>query len=69
VKGIISQMKAFEQLVIKAALSGDYDDAYNALVMNPLVADEKKATAILDKLLEAHKDHLPQFYRKGVVSQ
>lgn len=42
VKGIISQMKAFEQLVIKAALSGDYDDAYNALVMNPLVADEKK---------------------------
>ncbi|GIN13693.1 6-phospho-beta-glucosidase [Shouchella clausii] len=69
VKGIISQMKAFEQLVIKAALSGDYDDAYNALVMNPLVADEKKAKAILDKLLEAHKDHLPQFYRKGVVSQ
>lgn len=69
VKGIISQMKAFEQLVIKAALSGDYDDAYNALVMNPLVADEKKAKAILDKLLEAHKDHLPQFYRKGVVTQ
>ncbi|WP_263707022.1 6-phospho-beta-glucosidase [Shouchella tritolerans] len=69
VKGIILQMKAFEQLVIKAALSGDYDDAYNALVMNPLVADEKKAKTILDKLLEAHKDHLPQFYRKGVVSQ
>ncbi|BAB04631.1 6-phospho-beta-glucosidase [Halalkalibacterium halodurans] len=67
IKGLIGHMKTFEQLVIKAALSGDYYDAYNALIMNPLVADEKKAKIVLDELLDAHKEHLPQFYRKGAV--
>ncbi|UFT99616.1 6-phospho-beta-glucosidase [Radiobacillus kanasensis] len=62
VKGITLQMKAFEELVIRAAISGNYNDAYTALVMNPLVADEKRSKDVLDELLEAHKDHLPQFY-------
>lgn len=63
VKGIIQQMKNFEQLVIRAALSGEYMDAYNALLMNPLVADEKLTRIILDECLEAHKEYLPQFNR------
>ncbi|WP_117168092.1 6-phospho-beta-glucosidase [Paraliobacillus sediminis] len=61
VKGLIYQMKAFEEQVICASLSGDYHDAYLALVMNPLMADEKKSKVVLDELLEAHKVHLPQF--------
>jgi 6-phospho-beta-glucosidase len=61
VKGIIQQMKAFEELVIKAALTGDYLDAYQAIVMNPLVPNEKTAKLLLDELLEAHKQLLPQF--------
>ncbi|SDY00347.1 6-phospho-beta-glucosidase [Evansella caseinilytica] len=65
VKGLIGHMKVFEQLVIQAALSGNYYKAYNALLMNPLVADEKKAKVILDEMLKAHKDYLPQFYCKG----
>jgi 6-phospho-beta-glucosidase len=64
VRGTIQQMKAFEQLVIEAALSGNYLKAYQAMVMNPLVQSEKKAKVILDELLEAHKDFLPQFQRK-----
>lgn len=61
IKGIIHHMKAFEEQVICAALSGDYHEAYVALVMNPLVSDEKMAKVLLDELLDAHKPFLPQF--------
>ncbi|CAM4180010.1 6-phospho-beta-glucosidase [Lederbergia lenta] len=63
IKGITIQMKAFEELVIEAAISGDYLKAYEAMVMNPLVQNEKKAKILLDELLEAHKDYLPQFQK------
>lgn len=62
IKGLIQQMKGFEQLVIRAAISGNYHDAYTALLMNPLITDEKLAKIVLDELLEAHKELLPQFY-------
>lgn len=61
VKGIILQMKAFEELVTRAAITGNYHDAYVAMVMNPLIADEKQSKTLLDELLEAHKAYLPQF--------
>lgn len=61
VKGVIYEMKAFEELVIKAGISGNYNDAYTAMIMNPLVRDEKGSKTLLDELLEAHKEHLPQF--------
>jgi 6-phospho-beta-glucosidase len=62
IKGIIHNMKAFEEQVICAAMSGDYNEAYIALLMNPLVSDEKKAKVILDELLKAHQAYLPQFH-------
>lgn len=61
IKADVLMMKAFEEQVIKASLSGDYNDAYLSFVMNPLVKDEKKAKLVLDELLAAHKDYLPQF--------
>ncbi|WP_080875779.1 6-phospho-beta-glucosidase [Oceanobacillus timonensis] len=63
VRGMIQNMKAMEELVIQAGISGDYEDAYNAFLVNPLVQDEKKAKRLLDELLEAHKDYLPQYKR------
>ncbi|CEI82018.1 MULTISPECIES: 6-phospho-beta-glucosidase [Oceanobacillus] len=62
-RGMIQNMKAMEELVIKASMSGDYKDAYNAFLVNPLIQDEKKAKVVLDELLEAHEDYLPQFKR------
>lgn len=59
IKADILMMKAFEEQVIKASISGDYRDAYLAFVMNPLIKDEKKAKVILDELLNAHKEYLP----------
>ncbi|WP_284138983.1 MULTISPECIES: 6-phospho-beta-glucosidase [unclassified Virgibacillus] len=63
VKGLILQMKAFEELVIQAAVTGNYHDAYLAFVMNPLIADEKRSKVLLDEMLEANKTFLPQFFR------
>jgi 6-phospho-beta-glucosidase len=61
VKGIIQQMKAFEELVIQAAMTGEYNHVYQAMVMNPLVQNEGVARQLVDELLEAHKEFLPQF--------
>jgi 6-phospho-beta-glucosidase len=61
VKAIIQQMKGFEELVIEAAITGDYSLAYASMLMNPLVRNESKAKMVLDELLEAHRDYLPQF--------
>lgn len=61
IKADILMMKAFEEQVIKASISGEYNDAFVSFIMNPLIKDEKKAKIVLDELLKAHKDYLPQF--------
>ncbi|WP_088051725.1 6-phospho-beta-glucosidase [Virgibacillus dakarensis] len=63
VKGAILQMKAFEELVIQAAITGNYEDAYLAFIMNPLIADERDSKVLLDELLAAHQAYLPQFQK------
>lgn len=60
-QGIVAQIKAFEQLTIKAALSGKYEDAFVALAINPLMQSEKLTKVVLDEMLVANKKHLPQF--------
>ncbi|MGY4688378.1 6-phospho-beta-glucosidase [Salibacterium sp. K-3] len=64
--GLLIQMKKMEELVIEAAVTGNYYSTYAAFVMNPLIRSDEKAQIVLDELLEAHKDFLPQF-TKGVV--
>ncbi|MFD6443382.1 hypothetical protein ACFWDG_27345, partial [Peribacillus sp. NPDC060186] len=49
---------------IEAAISGDYDTALLAMTINPLVPSDRVAKLILDEMLEAHKDFLPQFFEK-----
>ncbi|HWO78223.1 MAG TPA: 6-phospho-beta-glucosidase [Bacillus sp. (in: firmicutes)] len=62
VKAMIQQMKGFEELVVEAAVTGDYNLAYASMIMNPLVRNESKAKIVLDELLEAHWEYLPQFH-------
>jgi len=66
-EGIVQQIKAFELLVAKAAISGDYNDALVAMITNPLVQSEVLGRKVLDELLIAHKRHLPQF--KAVIQK
>lgn len=61
VDGLVSQIKSFEMLAAKAAVYGDYDAAYLALCINPLIPSDDLAKTILDEMMEAHKDYLPQF--------
>lgn len=61
VNGLIHQIKSFERLVIEAAVTGDYNKALVALTINPLIPSDKMAKIVLDELLVAHKDYLPQF--------
>lgn len=59
--GLVQQLKAFEILTTKVALTGNYNDALVAMTINPLVQSEETAKKILDEMLEAHKKYLPQF--------
>lgn len=60
-KGLIQQMKSMEEVVIEAAVSGDYNKAVHAFVVNPLITSGDTAVELLDEMLVAHKEHLPQF--------
>ena len=61
ISGLVQQLKAFEILTTNVALSGNYQDALVAMSINPLVQSEITAKKILDEMLEAHKQYLPQF--------
>lgn len=61
VNGLVQTIKSFEKLVVDAAVEGDYNKALLALTINPLIPSEKMAKVLLDELLEAHKEYLPQF--------
>ena len=63
VRGLVQHVKAYEELTVEAAVTGDYDTALLALISNPLVHDGEAAKNILDELLEAHKEYLPQFHK------
>lgn len=62
-RGLLQQVKAYEELTIQAAVTGDRGAALQALLANPLVPSVGVAKPLLDDLLEAHADHLPQFRR------
>jgi alpha-galactosidase/6-phospho-beta-glucosidase family protein len=48
-------------MVVDAAVSGDRQTALQALLLDPMINDIKRAQAILDDYLTAFADYLPQF--------
>ena len=61
-RGLVQAVKAYEELAIAAARSGDRDLALAALMANPLVARYSIARPLLDALLEANRERLPRFF-------
>ena len=61
VRGLVQQVKSFERVAIEAAMNGDYATALLAMTINPFVPSDRVAKVILDEMLEAHKEYLPQF--------
>ena len=61
-EGLIAAVKAYEILTAEAAVSGDYDAAYQALLTHPLGPPADKVKTVLDDILETNRDYLPQFF-------
>ena len=66
--GLVESARAYEELTIAAAKSGDRVLALRALAANPLVPDWPTAGALLAALLEANKTHLPRFFPQAAVA-
>lgn len=60
--GLIAQDQVVELLTVQAAVHGDRDAAYQALLVHPLGPSADRVQAVLDDLLETHRAYLPQFW-------
>ena len=63
----LRQYVALQKQMVKAALSGDRRDALHAFLLEPTIAarlDLAQTEAMLEELLAAHADYLPQFARR-----
>ncbi len=62
--GLVAHVKAYELLTVEAAVHGDRQAAYLALLSHPLGPRADRIEAVLDDLLETNKAYLPQFFRE-----
>jgi 6-phospho-beta-glucosidase len=61
--GLISQVKMYELLTVEAAVHGDRNAAYQAMLTHPLGPSADKVQEVLDDLLETNRRWLPQFFK------
>jgi 6-phospho-beta-glucosidase len=61
--GLIAHVKAYELLTVEAAVHGDRNAVYQALLANPIGPKADKVQEVLEDMLETHKAHLPQFFK------
>jgi 6-phospho-beta-glucosidase len=59
--GLLAHVKSYELLTVEAAVHGDRDAAYQALLAHPLGPPADRIQAVLDDLLETNRAYLPQF--------
>jgi len=62
---LVSRVKAYERLAIRAAVSGDPTIARAALAANPLAGDPDRAGELLEAIFEANARWLPRFFPNG----
>jgi 6-phospho-beta-glucosidase len=61
IRGLIQAVKAYEELTIDAALTGNRETARLALMAHPLVPSWDVAGSLLNDILAANRQYLPQF--------
>jgi 6-phospho-beta-glucosidase len=59
-KGLVVTMKQYEQLLIKGAMNRSRREIFNAMIVNPLFGSLCLSEPILNDVLEANKDYLPE---------
>jgi len=62
IRPLCVQAKAWETWTVEAGVTGDRKAALMAMMTNPLVPSFEVAKALVDEMLEANRDYLPQFY-------
>jgi 6-phospho-beta-glucosidase len=60
--GLIAQVKAYELLTVEAAVHGDCQAAYQALLAHPLGPSADKVQEVLEDMLITHRQYLPNFW-------
>jgi 6-phospho-beta-glucosidase len=61
--GLISQIKMYELLTVEAAVHGNRNAAYQALLAHPLGPKADQIKHVLDDMLETNRQYLPQFWK------
>jgi len=64
IRSLCQQVKAWESATVRAGVSGSRRDAVLAMLQNPLVPSYEVAVGLVNEMLEANKEYLPQFFPK-----
>jgi 6-phospho-beta-glucosidase len=66
--GLVQHVAAYERLAAQAAVTGDRDLVYKALLAHPLIGQHPQAEELTETLLAAGREHLPQFESREVTA-
>ncbi len=58
-KGMMEMQKAYEKLTVETALTGSYNTAMEAILLNKTIPSYRVGKAVLDELMEANKEYWP----------
>ena len=58
IRGTMQNIKAYESLTVEAAVTGDREKAFQALLEHPLLPNAEGCRVVLDDLLEINKEHV-----------
>jgi 6-phospho-beta-glucosidase len=61
--GLISQVKSFEMLTAKAAMTGDRNLLFQAILAHPLGPPIGRIKTVMDDILITHHKYLPLFWK------
>ncbi|WP_188456630.1 6-phospho-beta-glucosidase [Virgibacillus oceani] len=61
IRGLLQHVKAYEELTVKAAVTGNRGIALQALTLHPLIPSVDKAKSIFDEMLAVNEQYLSQF--------
>lgn len=64
---MMQAVKGYERHTVRAAVTGDEDEALRALMIHPLIGDFSAARKCFEALKQAHAQYLPQFFEKREI--
>jgi 6-phospho-beta-glucosidase len=66
--GLVQHVAAYERLAAQAAVTGDRDLVYKALLAHPLIGQVPQVDELTENLLREGRAHLPQFEPREVTA-